>query len=65
MLSEGMRKGCTRKAITKSAAMMTMRVERTVSSRCGSTKWMGRWRVEVERVEAATTGDAGAGTLKR
>ena len=31
MLSEGMRKGCTRKAMMKSAATITIMVERTVS----------------------------------
>ena len=40
MLSDGMRKGCTRKAMMKSATTMTIMVERTVSRRCGSTKWM-------------------------
>ena len=44
MLSEGMRKGCTRKARMNSAATITIRAERTVSSRCGSTKWMWWWR---------------------
>ena len=39
MLSEGMRKGCTIKARMNRAATMTIRAERMVSSRCGSTKW--------------------------